>query len=216
MPVTNMADALRRNVHKSCKAPNCNHQRRNLGGYCKHHYRNAYTYGHPHGRSIRRKEYQRELEDITQLFEANLEHEGIIVASKWLDNLLIKASEGRAMVGYPQFLRLHNHGITGHQILVECSAIWLFSMRNPNKLDDDIRLTYALSLVMLRLMPMEQRTCWTTGKNYSVRVRSSSVKIIGKSLRENLGLLFSRIALTMQKRDEEANSMKEKMFTPFN
>ena len=214
MPTTSMAEALYRNA-KPCKAVNCNIPRRNLGGYCRDHWRKAYVYGHPNGRSIRRKEYQRELNDVITLFNANPEHAGLLAATAWLDGLLYKASQGRAMVGCNLFRRLNTYGITGKKILIECSAIWLFSQRNLNTLDDDVRLTYALALVTLRLMPNERRTSWTSGREYSLKVPSSKVKAIGKSFRSTLCLFFGRVAQTMLQQDLEANKLKEAFFEPF-
>jgi hypothetical protein len=216
MPTHHMTVAVRRNIAHPCKSINCHQPRRNLSGYCKEHAAKAYLYGHPLGYSIPKKAYEHEVSDIEQFFNDNQTHRGITIATTYLDEKLAKASQGRAMQCGLMFQRLASAEVTGLQILKECAAIWLYSQRHPQKLQDDLRLTYALGLCFVKLAPLERRTCWTSNKEYSVRVPSSKVKAVGKLLRTELGLLFHMIAINILKQDAQANLMKEAILEPFN
>ncbi len=216
MTTHHMTLAVRRNKAHPCKSHNCHEPRRNLSGYCKEHSVKAYLYGHPQGYSIPKKAYQNEVSDIEQFFDDNQTHKGITIATTYLDEGLARASQGRSMHCGLMFQRLALAEVTGLQILKECAAIWLYSQRHPEKLEDDLRLTYALGLCFVKLAPLERRTCWTSNKEYSVRIPSSKVKAVGKLLRGELGLLFHMIAINILKQDAQAEALKEAMLEPFN
>ena len=123
-----------------CKAPGCTNPRYNVSGHCRAHFKNAYLYGDPLGRSIPRKEYMREHEEARDLINGNLSHPATETATKFIQSWLDAAYNGQACIAANEMRRLAFADVTGIQVLIEATALYLYSQRRPKALPDDQRL----------------------------------------------------------------------------
>src|SRR5882724_955066 len=102
-------------------------------------------------------------------------------------------------------------------MVIEAAALWLFSTRNPSVLRDDDQLTYLIGTAVLHLAPRTSRGVWVNGKRekrygrLAGRVRHA----FGKLLRNELGILFLRIADTIQRQQEVEYDRRQTLGAPF-
>ena len=127
----------------------------------------------------------------------------------WLD----KSTTGTPCFMAREISRLSNANVSALQVLIEASALFLFSQRNPKSLVDDDRLSYQIGISVLRLA--EQFT-YTNSRGTKAHKKPSGTdrKAIGKHLRESLGLYFFNITAAINKREQDEKDFREKLWTP--
>jgi hypothetical protein len=207
----------RTNSARQCSAPGCGGFRRGLSGFCARHERRRNIYGSPNGRKITRREYAMERHEVEVFIDKYLQHEGIQLALEWLQGCLDDAANGTAMPHGLQWARLHRGGVTAKPILVEAAALWLYSLRRDSRLPDDERLTYAIGTAVLHLAPRTSRTAWVNGRpakryeRHSGRARGA----FGQWLRDELGILFLRMADAMQMSQQQHHDRRRTLGAPF-
>lgn len=205
--------AIERNRYMRCKAQGCTDLRYNLGGYCRSHFKKANLYGDPFGKSLRRSEYKREFEEVTDLITRNISHEATETALKFIQGWLDRAASGQSCVMASEITRLAHGGVSALDILIEASAVFLYSQRKPRSLPDDDRLSYQIGIAILRLA--EQRSYIArSGKKAHRRASGTDRKALGKHLRQTLGLFLFNVTATINRKEQEEQDMREKLWTP--
>lgn len=198
-----IAKAVHDNEQRSCSAPSCTRRRNRVSAFCKYHERRKQSYGHPQGKLIKPAEYVIEKAEARTLLERNAEHEGVVNAIAWLDQWLKDSGEGyTTLPGARHFHRLHSHGVTAFDILVEFAALWLYSTRYPRRLPDDARLTYALAVNVFRMIPLDRIEDWRTGKKRSALPRHGETRDTGQRIRDTLGMLLLNVAEHCERQHE--------------
>lgn len=149
---TNVMTYISRNQNQPCAVRECREQRNSVSRFCVRHQETRRLYGVPHGRRIRRKEYQQELKAVTQLITKGIEtnHPAITEAVKVVDGWLDAATRGFKVYAASDIRRLHSKDVTAQEILAEGAATWLYFRRNPH-LDDTLQLIYAIGTNVLYL-----------------------------------------------------------------
>lgn len=196
-----------------CKAPGCTNPRYNLSAHCRSHFKNAYLYGDPLGRSIPRKEYLREYEEVRDLINSNLTHPATETATKFIQQWLDDSSKGQARIAATEMNRLSLGGVTAAQVLIEATALYLYSQRRPKSLPDDERLSYQMANAVFRLAPQVSYVS-RDGKRAYRRASGASRRATGKRLRDSLGLFFVNVHSAIRRKEEAEQEMKERLWTP--
>ncbi|TRV65809.1 MAG: hypothetical protein EWV86_08230, partial [Microcystis panniformis Mp_MB_F_20051200_S9D] len=176
--------SINRNTTKQCKASGCYNPRRNLGGYCKQHYRKVYLYGNPYGRAILSKDCLRETQEVNELIDSNLEHPAVVAACTYLQRWLDMARKGVPCICGNEVARVASEA-TAIDILKATSTIWLYAERNPNKVNSDDYLTYLLGISFLKCAKYRVKLS-PLGKPYNPIPSGRVRKVIGQRLRETL------------------------------
>jgi hypothetical protein len=202
--------SLNRNTSKQCKANGCYNPRRNLGGYCKQHYRKAYLYGDPNGRAILSKDYLNEIKEVSNLIGSNLNHPAVLAACTYLQRWLDKAIKGEPCVCANEVARVSSEA-TALDILKATTSIWLYAERNPYKINTDDYLTYLLGISFLKCAKYRVNLS-ALGKPFNSIPSGSVRKVIGQHLRETLGLFYVNIVNTLRCKDESERELKNNLY----
>jgi hypothetical protein len=205
--------SIARNINLKCKATSCNNPRLNLSGYCRQHFKRANLYGSPLGKSLRQSEYRREYEDASALITKNLSHVATVTCLKFIQDWLDKASNGQACVKASEMARLAKGGVKPLDILLETSAIFLYSQRKPKHLPDDEQLSYQIGIAVLRLVAQHSYTNINGKKSYR-KPSGTERKSIGEHLRQSLGLFLFNVTTAINKQEQDEYDFREKLWTP--
>lgn len=217
-----IADSIRRNTGRLCSAPGCHMSRTRVSSYCAPHNAATHWYGHPQGKHIDPKLWATELAEASRFIEAHITHRGITQAVAWFDEWLSAAQEASSkggnldapVVAAQDMARLADMGIQPLQLLKTVAGLWLFAQRNPHTLQDDNRLTVALSLAVLKLAPRYYRIDHQ-GKRNPTRYTAEARKLIGKRVRDTIGLLIRNIIATIETLPNEKEVFKNNQNLPF-
>lgn len=205
--------SIARNTSFLCKAESCNSYRYNLSGYCIKHAKNFNLYGNPHGKALRQSTYLKELQEASKIITDNLEHVSTQTALAFIQLWLDKAKNGTPCVCATEVSRLAYSNVTALKILIESSAIFLYSQRHPNSLKDGVELSYQIGIGILRLAP--QVTYRTTGgKSGRRKANGTERKSIGKYLRESLGLYMYNVFNTINRKEKIDQEFRQSLYTP--
>lgn len=207
--------SIERNSYHRCKAHSCSNPRFNLSGYCRSHFKKANLYGDPHGKSLRHSEYLKEYEDVSAIISNNIEHLATQTALKFIQAWLDKSVSGQACFMAREIARLSNDGVSAVRILSETAAVFLYSQRKPNSLPDDDRLSYQIGIAILRLAEQYSYIA-SNGKKSHRKASGTDRKAIGRYLRESLGLFLFNVTAAINRREQEEQEFREKLWTPLN
>lgn len=166
---------IQKNEIKKCSVSNCFKGRYGLSSYCKNHSRKQYLYGSPLGSGVFKHDYQEELKEAKAFLKKYAEHPAVKAAIGFFNERLEDASKGFHGIGKDEYKTLHAEGITGQQCVEVFLTVWLYSSRNPHRLPDDIRLTYALAT---HIFGIKRKKTW----------KASVKKEVGEELRRVLGV----------------------------
>lgn len=205
--------------NRPCAIHRCPQRNNGLSPWCGKHRQRAQSYGHPEGRRIWPRDYRGELAAVVALFEANAEHAGLRTATGWVAEWMQQSTFGdKAQPGYQHMRRLSDHGVTPLDVLIECSAVWLYAMRNPRTLPDDARLTFALAVAVIGLAPLECVRGYRhpTGMvPFYRRARSRVRQAIGEHLRSHLARLFVNVVRGVEQQEQQVREASASMSLPF-
>ena len=205
--------SMNRNTGKHCKAKGCYNTRRNLGGYCKSHYRKAYLYGDPNGKTILRSDFKREINEVNLLIDENLEHPAVIAACDFLQRWLDSASSGRPCICAVDVSRVASEA-KAIDILRVTSALWLYADRNPHLFNDDLSLTYQLGITFLKCAKYE-RAISCNGKTQAIPPNGKARRAIGQNLRNTLGIFYMNVVSHFKTKEEDELKLKKDMYLSF-
>jgi hypothetical protein len=205
------------NVRRPCRLSGCSLGRVAFSPFCRSHAARVERYGHPEGRPIDPKEYAFERQSVEKLLATHSEHEGVKSAVQWFQRWLDAAQRGEDVPGGRDFARLGAHGVSPLSILVEASALFLYSRWNPRKLPDDTRLDFAAGLRVLSLVPREKRFGFLNGKprHYCRSIGKVARREVGRRIRLNLAPLLVNIAEAVTAEQEQAKQFALSLRTPF-
>jgi len=206
--------SMERNKWHGCKAQGCTNLRHNLSAYCKGHYQKAYQYGDPNGKALLRREYRQEIDQVTELINRNKSHISVTTALEIIQNWLNAPTKGKASVLGIEALRLLSAGVTALDILIEATAVYMYSQRRPGNLPDDSRLDYQMGVVIFRLAP---RPTYRThnGVRASRRPTGSDRRKLGVYLRQSVGVFMLNAWSFINHQEQEAQKVKERLWTSF-
>lgn len=205
--------SMNRNTGKQCKASGCYNPRRNLGGYCKQHYRKAYLYGDPNGKAILTNDYRREIEDVSKLIDDNLEHPAVLASSSLLQSWLDLALNNKPCICGHEVSRVASEA-KALDILKATSALWLYADRNPSRFIDDLSLTYQLGITFLKCAKYKKTTSFS-GKLQAIPPNGKVRRAIGQNLRNILGLFYVNIASHFKTLENAELKLKKDMYMSF-
>lgn len=197
--------------------------RTRVSSYCAPHNAATHWYGHPQGKHIDPKLWATELAEASRFIEAHITHRGITQAVAWFDEWLRDSTKGETLpsggpetpvVASKDMSRLADKGIGPLQLLKTVAGLWLFAQRNPHTLQDDNRLTVAISLALLKLAPRYYRVD-PEGKRNPTRYTAEARKLIGKRIRDTIGLLIRNIIATIETLPNEKEVFKNNQVLPF-
>lgn len=189
---------------------------RKFSRYCPYHFYKMQELRHLDGRVLTKGElrWAKSLaEDFITQYQA---HPAVRAALDYLADLL--TDNGRARWLGAEFRRLKAGGATPDLLLSLFLAMWIWQSESPRPLPDEV-FDLNLGRAVLRAAPAGSKLS-KTGKRYYVRVRGSHAAALGRSLRQDLGLLgiqaTSRIKRAIQPRGETARQkIREGLSFPF-
>lgn len=200
--------------HLFCEAGNCPKKRRGVSPHCHGHELRKHRYGHPLGKALERHIYKQELAEVRSFFDEQQDHPAIGAAVQLFDQWKRQAGTKEALAGQGIFLRLHNHDISSLDILIEVSAVWLYSERNPSQLPDDIRLDYAMARNAARLAGFHRKAY---GTNVSqLHPRGTELRAAGDRIRQLLSRFFVNLVAALKAKADQAKATRQDLATPFN
>lgn len=200
---------------KPCSVPGCDGLRSGVTQYCGRHHHPATLYGHPLGRAIPRKEYAKEVNEVTALLASNPDHPGLTAVLRWLNEWMSQAVTGDAPCGNEMFSHMQQQGLSALEILTEICAVWVYAQRNPHRLPDDMRLTYALARNPVRL-GMFQQVTRRNGRKMTKHPKAVEMRESGKRIRHTLALFLINILDSLKRREEQTEAVRSSLSIPFN
>lgn len=200
-----IAQARRDNSVLQCSARSCTRLRHFVESYCVLH-RNRYKrHGHPEALAIRPEHVAPYRAQVADFLERHAEHPGVVAAVRFMEQLLrgcfsipqsALSAPGSSRANGPvvplreHLQRLFQKRLSAREALERVMAVWLFSWREPVRLPDDERLTFALGRALMRARPQRCRFTGTDSKGrrtYRQRdIRPAVVRAAGLVLREGL------------------------------
>ena len=202
---------------KPCEHPKCHNPRRGVSRYCTHHENKQQRFGHPDGRHVPPRFYACEAEEAKKFIDKHLDHKGIQAAISWFDDWISESTLGKAVPGGTSLRRLNDHGVTGRRCLEAVVSLWLYAYRRPGAIPHDVRLDFALALVLLRLAPEEKKITWKDGeaRQYGKHIGYRIRKEVGVYIRQTLYVLVKNMVDTINKEEEMENQLKLDMAKGF-
>ena len=217
--VDTAAAAKARNSRLSCKAFGCLEHRDGLHLYCKAHQRVYAAYGHPKQGPIKPPSYTHYRKAITEIFNVNAQHPGLVSALDWVTRWMNEASESdKAFKGAEQVSRLVRHGVSAVQLLTEVCAYHTFTHENPRAHIDSRSEAFGISRAVFQLAPMPRRVTFEAAAKgstgYPLRPRFKALDSIGQQLRSVLSYLLANVALAVSTRDQLAAETLHQLRAP--
>lgn len=191
------------NIGKSCAVSNCGKPRKCLSRYCSAHTWRSQRWGHPSGVPFSPlTNYASELTEVTAFIQQHRNHEGVSSAVKWFGEWLADAAISKAVPGQGHLRRLSHHAVEPLKMLCEAAALFLYSCRNPHRLPDDARLSFAIAHNVLSLAPKDCRMGLVRGRVRTVYkpIAATVKREVGQHIRNVLSLLFLNIVDALQQR----------------
>jgi len=184
-----------KNSALKCSVKGCYNNRANLSSYCRAHRKKLDAYGSPLGNPICKKDYETELKEVEHFLKKNAEHKAVIAAKTVFQQMFEDALLSIGIAAQKELQELHAKGTSVDQCLTTFVAVWLYSCRNPLRLPDDIRLTYAIASEILRPL----------GKS---KLKASVKKTFGTTLREVLGVFAFNAIGAIEREAEKEKKLK--------
>lgn len=197
-----------------CTVSACHSQRHGVSPFCQLHMRAALAHGHPLGRHLPRRLYELEAREVRAILRRNAQHPALRAATEWAAAWLETA--GGAELRAPadmEVSRLARHGVTSIQIVEEVAALWTFARRNPTRVADDSRLTFALANAVLRLAPRDTSRSLGKSTRYS-RCNRDARAALGKQIRTTLGVFLQNLAVEVDRLAQARAEMRDALATP--
>ncbi len=201
------------NSQRVCKVPGCSRLRHRISGYCLGHTSTNTRWGSPRhsSRGLKRYELKVEREECREIIDYNLDvtasHPGLTKAVKLMSDWLMFSSKGvQRMPQWRHMSRLClDGGVTGRDILVEASAIWLVWDRRPHLIHSLKHYQMVTGNAVARMAPLPKgRTV------VPPRVK----KEIGAYLHKSIGIQVVSVVRAVAKREKARNKKIDIMNQP--
>lgn len=211
-----IADAKAANERHPCSVDDCTNPRIGVSKYCMKH-RNHFTlYGHPLQTKLHSSRHAVERQQVTEIFNSNSNHPGILSAIRWIQQWMDDAITGRAgtVLAAEDLRRLHDNGVTARDIVIEAASFYIFQQWNKHKFLNDAAVDVAMSLAILSLAPLDKRSRAGTPGMVPVRIRAKPRKAVGRWIRSHLIDLFVNLQNTIESNRNAAFTTQEAMRSP--
>ena len=201
MKYSNINEAISDNSRKKCKIKHCHRNRSRISGYCELHTQKNQQHGHPLHQKIIPKDYAEEKELCRSIIESNINHPGIQAALQWYEHTVFNLAGARVGFGLGEYNKLKNAGVTPMDMLLECVALAVFYLRQPNRIHDNRHFMYCLGNRFLRLVPRKGRIPGKTQRLHGER--------IWKNVKHILLNICTRILSEERDIENRTNMMKQ-------
>ena len=203
---------------KPCDVPQCPNRRVYVGRYCAFHQLRNRAYGNPFGRSISKEEVAPYLKIVRRTLKQLQANASVVAAMDTLRPLLDPGAEptmpkplrlNARWLLHRELRRIEDEGAKVEEALAATAAVWMFALRNPRELPDDIRLTYALGRAVLKLRRLAcSRVYWNDElqreeKTYRA-VPGLASRLLGQRVRRQLGVFFLNLVAHIDQQHEAA------------
>lgn len=146
------------NHHMACHVSGCGQLRTRRGRYCRHHARRLNNYGSPNGRPLPRSFLAEHVDKARRILLGNIEHEGVSLAVRELQDKLTDASErarqGLALTRSDQhWARLAGHNVSPLDILSVTAGVVLYDRADPRFFARNNSFVFAIARAVLSLAP---------------------------------------------------------------
>ena len=153
--------------------------------------------------------YLDELQDCRDIIDKNLnnDHPGILYAIRHLDLILsgVAQLEDSFQTVEDHLSRLYESGITGYDVLLECSALYrLYERGHPKRILSHRHLLYMLGL----------RTCLLKAPEPYRHLTGRSNRIIGTGIYKKVGTLLLLISRALDAREEAKQRELSVLYEP--
>jgi len=165
-----------------------------------------------------RREYLREVEEVSQFLEHHANHVGVRIGIQCLQQWLDAAkARDHTVPAYEQMARLSISRVSALSILIEVAAVWLYATRNIRALDDGEQLTFALGTAVLHLAPRAVRAVWVQGEQREMprRIGGPARREVGQYIRDTLAPLLLNVATTIDRTTLRSDDTRAALRAPF-
>lgn len=179
--------AINQNIMKTCSVKGCNEKRHAIAKYCGKHQHQYYNFGHPLNSQIKPKDIEVEKEMVSKVIDLNESHEGVQEGIAFLDRLLLGCAQGTSFAPHCDYLAsLKYQGVTGKELLITLSSLYLLQDSQQRLIKSDRHLTYLLGHFILKMAKQASR------------VYGSHRRDIGQYLQDHLAVLCLNISKAAQ------------------
>jgi hypothetical protein len=129
----------------------------------------------------------------------------------FIDGWLNDASTGdHYRVQAKHFARLKAAGVTAVDILVECSALWLFWQRNPSRIDSLKHWKYMAGNCVIHLSPYGVGR----GQNKPLKTSGKERREVGEGIHKAIGTMIVLVARAIRDDERKREEVLKAMHTP--
>lgn len=193
------------NEAKICDVPSCNIGRDGISRYCRSHWWNSTSWGHPEGKGLKKKDYRKEFEQVSEVIDRNRHHKGIQYCLEQIKGFL---SEAASTTKYHyQVARLEaDPKVTPILILKTASAIYHLRELHPYLFKSDKHFNYVAGNALVLLVPKGKRLSYS-GKSYWESASPKAKRELGEFVQKALSpqlYMISKFILSESERQAEA------------
>lgn len=228
-----ISEGIARNAKHRCRTPGCHVPRYRLDAWCLKHGRRAKAYGHPLAIPLQTRQWKPQRKEVEAILKANPMHPGLVQAMSLLQQWMQRAAlNPQAYKGAEQVYRLVSHGVTPLDVIREAAALYLWSRDNPGQASsawpDDTAADFALARAVFRLAPTPRRVLrskvgiagdWKlkldSDNSYQPKPRPSSLREVGKYLRQLLAPLVVGLSVAVQQSRAQKKDPQALLKLPF-
>jgi len=182
---------LYENKRLQCNVRGCQTKRVGKSQYCGKHRARAYVWGHPEAGAVKPYLYDDEIAAVSKLINHNANHEGIVLAKKFLDNMMEAGGRGADIRGGMYWANLYSQKISSSELLIKLGGLWLLDYRDElNRVIKNHKHLCALSgNAVIRF-----------GKMYGIKyVPPKIYHQVGDQVKKGIGTLLVNISRSVEK-----------------
>jgi hypothetical protein len=213
--------AVRVNESRFCDIRACTQHRNSLSRWCSRHSAAAERNGDPLAKPIAASNWAPLRASIRQLYADNEKHPGLTRALQWVSSWMAQAValDGREHWA-SEVARVHRHGCSATDVLVELAACWSYLQENPRAITSDSHRDNTLSKAVCGLAPRPRRVSPEAAAKgtggYAPKAKAAALKHIGPHLVRSLAPLLVTTHQSIETEQERARAQVEAMRLPFN
>lgn len=183
--------------------------RSGLDAYCSRHNTVYRRFGHPHAGPIKSIHYRSYRKEVSDLFNVNSNHPGLIHALDYITRWMQQAAAPEASHKWAaEVSRVGRHGVSPTEVLIEVCSFWCWLEANPRALPDTRAEDFALSRAVMALAPRPRRITREAANKgssgYQLRPRFSALDSIGSHLRQVLAFFLVSVSEAVATKEARA------------